>query len=349
MKIILCGGGTEGHIMPNIALLPNLWKYFSDIIYFGENNSRESVLASENSLPFFSTQTVKFDRSNPLSILKIPFRLSKAVQEARALLIGIKPDIIFAKGGYASLPCALAGKKLKIPVICHESDMSLGVANKLIDTFSYKTVTSYPMTKAKHAHFIGNPVREDILKANKNIAIKQLNLPSPIIKKILLIVGGSTGAKAINDTVSKCLDALLENYIVIHLLGKDTMPKPRKDYYPISYVKNIFDYYDLCDIAVSRCGANCAGELMQMHKKTLFIPLQNKASRGDQLLNANYYASINSAMVLPQTDLTAENLLSKIKQVEYSDFEYVSFRKDINESIAKLCYDKAKEYHFNKV
>lgn len=348
MKIILCGGGSEGHIMPNIALLPNLRKYFTDIIYFGEKNSRESVLAKENSLPFFSTTTAKFDRSNPLSLIKVPYRLMKAVKEAKTLLSGLKPDIVFAKGGYASLPCAIAAKQLKIPVVCHESDMSLGLANKLIDGFSYKTVTSYPMTKAKNACFIGNPVRQDILKADKNIAIKQLKLTTPIVKKILLIVGGSTGARAINQVVSQSLDSLLEKYIVIHLLGKDTLPSPRKDYYPISYVSNIFDYYDLCDIAVSRCGANCAGELMQMCKKTLFIPLQNKASRGDQLLNANYYLSTNSAMVLPQTELTPQTLLNKLSQVESTTFDFPNFRKDINESIAKLCYDKAKDYHFNK-
>ena len=194
--------------MPNIALIPALRKRFDKIYYVGIKGGREEKAAKSARIPFLDVPAVKLDRQKIFANLLIPARLSSCVGKAKELLRGIEPDVVFCKGGFVSLPCALAAHKLGIPVITHESDMSPGVANKIISRFAYATVTSYPQTKAKNAVYIGNPIRREIFSPHKPPVKLSASRPT------VLIVGGSTGALALNKADAFQLPQELARFIV---------------------------------------------------------------------------------------------------------------------------------------
>jgi UDP-N-acetylglucosamine--N-acetylmuramyl-(pentapeptide) pyrophosphoryl-undecaprenol N-acetylglucosamine transferase len=278
-NILLAGGGTAGHIMPNIALLPELKKRFDNIYYTGGAGSMEEKICRRYDIPFYPTDVVKFRRDNMLKNFKVPFGLMRGIRGAKKLIRQLNPCVIFCKGGYASLPAAYAAKSLGIPVICHESDMTLGLANKLISSFATLTLTSYKETKVNGKHeFTGVPVRDNIGAGNRAKLIRELNLRD---KPNLLVMGGSQGSKAINDTLLLALNTLTEKYNVIHISGK-ALGINRSGYYNVPYADNIEDYYALADVVVSRAGATACAELSYLNKKMLLIPLPKGASRGDQ-------------------------------------------------------------------
>ena len=333
--IVITGGGTGGHIMPNIALIPALRKRFDKIYYVGIKGGREEKAAKSARIPFLDVPAVKLDRQKIFANLLIPARLSSCVGKAKELLRGIEPDVVFCKGGFVSLPCALAAHKLGIPVITHESDMSPGVANKIISRFAYATVTSYPQTKAKNAVYIGNPIRREIFSAHKPPVKLSASRPT------VLIVGGSTGALALNKAVWENLDKLCTRYNVLHITGCDDNPK-HANYYPVKYADNIFDYYDCADAVVSRCGANAACELLAMRKKVVFVPLNNRASRGDQVENARHYVNMECAAMCDEKQLACDavRIIDKALSMPMPRYTY-----DVNtdEKIAALCLKAAEE------
>ncbi|MDE5618708.1 MAG: UDP-N-acetylglucosamine--N-acetylmuramyl-(pentapeptide) pyrophosphoryl-undecaprenol N-acetylglucosamine transferase, partial [Clostridia bacterium] len=302
--IVLTGGGTGGHIMPNIALLPELSKLFDNIYYAGVKGGREENIAKSHNLPFLPIKAVKLDRLNILSDLTIPFKLPACIREAKKTLKSVKPDVVLCKGGFVSLPCAYAAKSLRIPVITHESDLSLGVANKLISRFSAATITSYESTDGgKRGIYIGNPLRDNELYS----APSPLGITLDRSKLTLLIVGGSCGAQALNRAIWNNLDLLCAHYNIIHITGADDNPI-HSGYFPIKYTDRIFDYYKAADAVISRCGAGAACELMALRKKVLFVPLCNKASRGDQVDNAEYYSKKGYALVCSEEQLDKDPL-----------------------------------------
>ena len=174
--IVLTGGGTAGHVMPNLALLPELKKHFNRIVYIGTNGI-EKKLAKGEGLEFFEIDATKLVRSLTLKNLAIPFKLLKSISQAKKLLKEINPNVVFSKGGFVSIPVAIAAKKLKIPVLTHESDLSLGLANKIISLYSNKTLTAFEKTAEGKKNFVycGCPVREQIFKGNKNELDFKLN------------------------------------------------------------------------------------------------------------------------------------------------------------------------------
>lgn len=310
MKIVLCGGGTAGHVMPNIALIPNLKDRFGDILYLGRKDGVEEKLASAQGIPFFPVPAVKLDRSKRLPDLAVPIKLASCVVTARKLLAKLLPDVVFAKGGYASLPVALAARTLRIPVVCHESDFSLGLANKLISKFAVCTMTSFSQTRAPRAYFVGNPVRASLTLANAAEAERLCNFSRKA--KTVLFVGGSSGAAAINKAVDAALPSLVSDYNVVHICGACNLRPNSHGYRCIEFADNIFDFYALADVVVSRSGANCASELAAMGKRVIFIPLPKGASRGDQIENAQAYADQDRAVVLPQQRLNTYELVCAI-------------------------------------
>ena len=212
MKIVLTGGGSAGHVMPCIALMPCLELYFSDICYLGRADGIERRLAELNGIDFYSVNAVKFDRSSKLSALKIPYLLSRSVSRTKKLLKELNPDVVFAKGGYVSLPGALAARSLGIPVVCHESDFSLGLANKAISRFAQCTLTSFEATKARRSIFTGNPVRTELTLANAQNAMRACAFSRAA--RVVLFVGGSGGAAAINKAVDCALPSLVRDFNV---------------------------------------------------------------------------------------------------------------------------------------
>lgn len=315
MRIILTGGGTCGHIMPNIALLPYLEKHFDSIAYFGSENSMEQKICMEHDIPFYYTETVKLERQKIWRNLKIPYVLGSAINSAKHLLKILKPNIVFAKGGYVSLPTCFACQSLNIPYVIHESDASLGVANKLVANKAAKVILSSPIPNKKSDNFtvIGNPIRDEIINGNAS------GLPFKLQpnKKNILIIGGSLGAIAINQTVESALPQLTQQYNVIHILGKNNRAKSQcAGYYPINFADNIGDYYAAADIIISRAGANAITEISAVGKRAVYIPLPKGNSRGDQEDNAKTQLKDGRAVVLNQENLSADKLIGAIKDAE---------------------------------
>ena len=296
----------------------------------------EKDLVTASGIPFRSVSVVKFDRKNPFNNLKIPAKLIKGTAEAEEIFGFVKPDVVFAKGGYASLPACFAAKKLSVPVVVHESDYSFGLANKIIKKFAAVTLTSFPETGGK---CVGNPVRREILCGNKYRA--KTFYPVNPNKKTVLIFGGSSGATKINETVYAGLDELTEKYNIIHIAGKNgDFTKERKDYYQIRYTSDIADIFALCDVAVSRGGANALSELAALNKPAVIIPLPKGTSSGDQLDNAISYKKRGYFEILSQNELTVDSLIAAINKAKKNanpTFYTADAVKLIVDEIEKFC------------
>jgi UDP-N-acetylglucosamine--N-acetylmuramyl-(pentapeptide) pyrophosphoryl-undecaprenol N-acetylglucosamine transferase len=309
-SIILAGGGTAGHIMPNLALIPELRKRFDRIYYMGGADSLEEKITSDHGIEFFTVEVVKLRRDKIFSNLDIPFKLLKGIKSAKKIMKELSPEIVFLKGGYASLPVAYAAKLLRIPVICHESDMTLGLANKLISAFSEATFISFPETKARNAVYTGTPVRDWIKAGDKDKLMRELGLPR---RPTVLVMGGSQGSKAINQAIAAAAPELVKKFNILHLTGRNKIAFTDKYYKSVEFATNIEDYFALADIVVSRAGATSLAELNSLNKKMILIPLpKGGASRGDQELNAAYYAKSGAAYVIRQENLSKESLISAI-------------------------------------
>ncbi|MBR1624621.1 MAG: UDP-N-acetylglucosamine--N-acetylmuramyl-(pentapeptide) pyrophosphoryl-undecaprenol N-acetylglucosamine transferase [Clostridia bacterium] len=305
--LILTGGGTAGHVTPNLALLPQAKKYFDKIYYMG-GSGIEKKLAQKAGISYLETTVIKFDRKNILSDLKIPYKLHQGVSEAKKIFRSVKPSVVFSKGGYAALPACLAAKSLSVPVICHESDYSLGLANKITSYFAVKTLTSFPETKG--GTYVGNPVREDFLRS--------LPAPSFFLKldkrlKTILVCGGSLGSVAINEAVYKTLPILLRKYNVVHICGQNgDLSVHGENYFQLPYTDDFAAVLQHCDYVVSRSGSNTLFEIASLGKPCLTIPLPKGTSRGDQILNARSFEKRGFCKVLPQENLSPETLIQGI-------------------------------------
>lgn len=333
MKIVLTGGGTGGHIYPNLAMLPYLKNF--EVYYFG-SNGMEKELAKKYNLPFYETKTVKFERKNLLKNFALPFKLSQCKAQAAKLLEEIKPDVVLSKGGYASLPCTLAALKLNIPVICHESDLSLGLANRVAKLSGATLATANEETAKKYGGvFTGIPLRRELFKLSKDEAKKALK----INKKIILVLGGSSGAKAINDCIPSFAEKIPSDTCIIHFTGKNKkLGFSKENYMQIEYSDDMATYLNAADVVVSRCGATALHEIAALKKRAVFIPLPKGTSRGDQVENAAV-AKKHGGIILEQSKLSPENLLSAISLAEKP---MTPICENPNEKLLKLVLEKAK-------
>lgn len=316
MKILLSGGGTAGHITPNLALLPRLRQLYTEIHYIGGKNGMEKrMLESEPDVVYHEITTTKLVRRSVIKNLLMPFRLIRGIIQSKKILRQTNPDIIFCKGGYVSVPVARAAKMLDIPVVCHESDLTLGLANKLIARTAKTLCTSFEETAklTKNGVWCGSPIRKELLLARSEPLQRRYNL-NPRTPTIA-VVGGSLGAKIINDNISEILPSLCEKYQVLHLTGKGKQldyKHPR--YHQEEYTDSIGEVFAASDMVVSRSGSNTIFELAVLGKPMLLVPLKKGNSRGDQVDNANYFHSLGIANVLLEEDLTPERLLEEIEK-----------------------------------
>lgn len=343
MNIALTGGGTAGHVMPNMALLGELRKKFDKIIYIGNKNKIEYDICQKNNVEFFHCDSIKLDRTKILSNIAIPFKLPSYIKEAQSILRQNDIDTVFSKGGYVALPVVYAAKRLNIPVICHESDYSMGVANKLTSKFAKGIITCFEETcKKENVKVFPNPIRDSFFDgdAQKIFDSYDLNHTQPV----LLIVGGSMGAKTINEVVYDSIDELTQRYQVIHICGKTLKKIDHKNYYQLSFADNIQDYIMASDLIVSRCGAGASTEINALNKKALYIPLQNKASRGDQVLNAMYQQKNGYALMLEESDLSTKNLIDMLQRLMAFDKKPYNYDKTNNRQIVDYIFDTAKKY-----
>ena len=343
-KIVLTGGGTAGHVTPNIALIPELKKQGYEIYYIGSYEGIESKLIADLGIPYYGISSGKLRRYIDLKNISDPFKVVKGLHQARRLLKKIKPDVVFSKGGFVSVPVVVAAKSRRIPCVIHESDMTPGLANKLCIPCALRVCTNFPETlqhlPPEKAVLTGSPIREELFHgdAAKGLAFCGFDSHKPVI----LVIGGSLGAVAINNAVRNILPKLLENYQVIHLCGKDKLDASlnhTKGYVQFEYIKEeLSDLMAAADIMISRAGANAICEILALRKPNILIPLSAQASRGDQILNAEYNKKAGYSIVIQEEELTDEKLLTAVNQAYNSQEEYKKAmkRSQLNNSIEKI-------------
>lgn len=324
--IVLTGGGTAGHVTPNIALIGRLKEQGYQISYIGSYNGIEKTLIEELGIPYYGISSGKLRRYFDLKNFTDPFRVLKGFSEARKLLKQLKPDVVFSKGGFVTVPVVVAAGRLKIPTIIHESDMTPGLANKLCIPSAVKVCCNFPETKAHlpegKAVVTGTPIRQELLQgdAEKGRAFTGFTTEKPV----LMIIGGSLGAQAVNDAVRRILPQLLEDFQVVHLCGKgkkDDTKDGLKGYVQYEYIESeLADLFAMADIVISRAGANAICELQALKKPNLLIPLSASASRGDQILNARSFEKQGFSMVLEEEAIT-DNVLLKAVHDLYANRE----------------------------
>lgn len=343
-RIVLTGGGTAGHVTPNIALIPRLKELGYEISYIGSLDGIEKKLIEELNIPYYGIASGKLRRYFDLKNFSDPFKVLKGYAQSRKLLKKLKPDVIFSKGGFVTVPVVVAAKSCKIPAIIHESDMTPGLANKLAIPSATKVCCNFPET-LKHlpeekAVLTGTPIRQELLSGDKLEALKFCGFTAN--KPVIMIIGGSLGAAAVNDSMRKILPELLKDFQVVHLCGKGKLDESLQNtegYIQFEYIKKeLADLFALADIVVSRAGANAICELLALQKPNLLIPLSAKASRGDQILNARSFEKQGYSMVLEEEEITNEKLLETIHTLYEKRDDFTNTMKQSNsiDSITKI-------------
>ena len=332
-KIVLTGGGTAGHVTPNLALLPRLQEIGYEVTYMGSLDGIEKKLIADFDLPYYGVPVGKLRRYIDPKNLTDPFKVIKGYSEARKYLKEIKPDVVFSKGGYVSVPIVRAAASLKIPCIIHESDLTPGLANKLCIPKAKNICCNFPETLTKlpknKAVLTGSPVRAELFTGNADAGRELCNFDTS--KPVIMVIGGSTGSVAINKAVRAALPELLKDYQVVHLCGTgriDNMLLTTPGYAQFEYLKaELKDVMAMCDIVISRAGANAICELLSLNKPNLLIPLSKAASRGDQILNANSFEAQGYSMVLQEEDMDDKILVEKVNELYQNKDKYTEAMK----------------------
>lgn len=332
-KIVLTGGGTAGHVTPNIALLPSLKAAGYDVRYIGSYDGIEKQLIEAEGITYYGISSGKLRRYIDLKNLTDPFKVVKGLAEAKKILKQLRPSIVFSKGGFVSVPVVLAAKMLKIPVIIHESDMTPGLANKIAIPAATKVCCNFPETLSHlpegKAVLTGSPIREELMKGNDLAGRQFLGFTDE--KPIIMVMGGSIGSVFINNAVRESLDTLLEKYQIVHLCGKNNLDpslNERKGYQQFEYISaELADVFAAADMLVSRAGANSICEILALHKPNILIPLSMAASRGDQILNAASFEKQGYSIVLQEEDVTASSLTEAIQKLDNEKDHFISNMK----------------------
>ena len=351
--IVLTGGGTAGHVTPNIAMIPRLKELGYKISYIGSYEGIEKKLIEELGIPYYGISSGKLRRYFDVKNFTDPFRVLKGFMEAKKLMKELKPDVVFSKGGFVTVPVVIAASRRKIPTFIHESDMTPGLANKICIPFATKVCCNFPETISNlpkdKAVLTGTPIRQELLTGSreKGLAFTGLSPDKPVI----LIIGGSLGATAVNEAVRSILPELLEDFQVVHLCGKGKLDENLKDtkgYVQYEYIKKeLADLFALADIVISRAGANAICELSALNKPNLLIPLSARASRGDQILNARSFEHLGYSKVLEEEEITKDSLLDAVHDLYENRESYItamssSKHKDSIELIVQLFENSVK-------
>ncbi len=343
-KIVLTGGGTAGHVTPNIALLPHLKEAGFSVSYIGSYEGIEKRLIADFDIPYYGISTGKLRRYFDWKNFTDPFRIVKGFAEAKSILKKLQPDVVFSKGGFVSVPVVRAAASLGIPCIIHESDMTPGLANKLCIPVASKVCCNFPETynllPEGKAVLTGSPIREELTTGSKEAGLSYCGFHN--MKPVIMVIGGSLGASNVNLYVRKALPALLEKYQVVHICGKEKMDNlllNTPGYKQFEYVKEeLKDLFAMADVVISRAGANAICELLALKKPNLLIPLSANASRGDQILNANSFKAQGFSMVLDEDDLTEESLVKAVDELfsQKEQYKQAMEQSALTDSIKKI-------------
>lgn len=337
-KIVLTGGGTAGHVTPNLALLPHLQNKGYEMSYIGSYEGIEKKLIADYDIPYYGISTGKLRRYFDPKNFTDPFRVIKGFGEAKRILKEIKPDVVFSKGGFVSVPVVRAAASLKIPCIIHESDMTPGLANKLCIPVAQKICCNFPETlnhlPKDKAVLTGSPIREELKKGNKISAYEVCGFTAN--KPVIMVIGGSLGSMAINKAVREALPSLLTDFQVVHICGKekiDNLLLTTKGYHQFEYLKaELKDIFAMADLVISRAGANAICEILALKKPNLLIPLPAGSSRGDQILNAASFEAQGYSMVISEDDLSKELLVAKVQELYCNRNTYISAMEESEQS-----------------
>lgn len=349
-KIVLTGGGTAGHVTPNLALLPGLREAGFDVHYIGSYEGIEKSLMEKEGVAYTGIATGKFRRYFDLKNLTDPFRVIKGYSEAKKAIRNYKPDVLFSKGGFVAVPVVLAAKHYKVPIIIHESDMTPGLANKICIPAAQKICCNFPETvkllPEGKAVLSGSPIREELLTGSRRAGLEFTGLSSS--KPILMMMGGSTGSRNVNKALRSILPELLKNFQVIHLCGKGMLDESLshlKGYVQYEYIsEQLKDLMAAADIVLSRAGANAICEFVALQKPNILVPLPASVSRGDQILNAKSFEKQGFSKVLEEETLTDELLLNTIHEVYENRSKYVeAMGKSSQSNGVKVVLDLIKE------
>ena len=343
-KIVLTGGGTAGHVTPNIALLPKLREEGFDIYYIGSFHGMEKQLIEEQGIPYYGISSGKLRRYIDPKNLSDPFRVLRGIGEARRLMHTLKPDVVFSKGGFVSVPVVVAAKECHVPAIIHESDMTPGLANKLCIPCAVKVCANFPETVAllppEKAVLTGTPIRQELFSGNRDAGLAFCGLRPD--KPVIMVIGGSLGSAVVNDAVRAALPVLLGEFQVIHLCGEgklDVTLEGTPGYVQYEYIKKeLADLFAASSLVISRAGANAICEILALRKPNLLIPLSAAASRGDQVLNARSFEKQGFSHVIEEENLTADSLTEGVHEVytHLDDYRAAMEKSEQSDAISKI-------------
>jgi len=343
-KIIFTGGGTAGHVTPNLALMDALAGRY-EMEYIGSYQGIEKELVEKAGITYHGISSGKLRRYFDWKNFTDPFRVLKGFREAKKLMRSQKPDLVFSKGGFVAVPVVIAAKKAGVPVIIHESDMTPGLANKLCISSADKICVNFPETlkylPEDKAVLTGSPIRKELFQGDRLRGLQFCGFGTE--KPVILVVGGSTGAAALNEAVWNLLPTLLKRFQIVHLCGKGKS-NPAYDgtegYVQFEYVnKELRDIFAACSLVISRAGANAICELLALKKPNILIPLTAAASRGDQILNAESFEQQGYSYLLKEEELTNETLLTAINEVVENSDKYLDAMKNSagSDAVQTIC------------
>lgn len=329
-KIIMTGGGTAGHVTPNLALVPSLIEEGFEIKYIGSRDGIEKDIITKAHIPYYGISSGKLRRYFDVKNFTDPFKVLKGVCEALKILSKEKPNVIFSKGGFVTVPVVIAASMKKIPVIAHESDITPGLANKLASPFCDKLCVTFreslQFVKNNKGVLTGSPIRKEILTGSKQIGKEICEFKDD--KEIILVMGGSLGSKVINDAIRENINNILKYNNIIHICGKGNLDKSLENisgYKQFEYVsEDLKHLMHAADYIISRAGANSIFEFLALKKPTLLIPLSKNASRGDQILNANSFKKEGFSLVMQEEELQKEGILKGIKMLKESKQDLIN-------------------------
>lgn len=319
-RVLLTGGGTAGHVTPNIALIPYLKEMGYEIEYMGSYDGIEKELIEKEGIPYTGIDSGKLRRYLSVQNLKDPAHILHGVREAKAYMKEKKPDVIFSKGGFVAVPVIFAAAAYHIPIVIHESDLTPGLANKLCIPKADKICFNFPESekylKGKGIH-TGLPIRAELFEGSANRGLITCDFTST--KPVLMVIGGSLGSLNVNNAVREALPKLLEKFQIVHICGEGKMDpsfEGTRGYRQYEYVsEELRDFIAMSDVIISRAGANVICEIQALKKPAVLIPLGTNASRGDQILNARSFENRGFSEVLLEEDMNTETLLEKVNKV----------------------------------
>ena len=348
-KIVLTGGGTAGHVTPNIALLPYLKEAGYDVYYIGSKKGIEKRLIEDYEIPYKGISTGKLRRYFDLKNFTDPFRVIHGYGEARRYLKKLRPDVVFSKGGFVSVPVVRAAHSLRIPCIIHESDMTPGLANKLCFHAANKVCCNFPETvhtlPEGKAVLTGTPIRDELFTGDRKTGLALCGFTED--KPVMMIMGGSQGAVSVNNAIRARLDELLLTFQVVHLCGKDHLDpslEGKKGYKQFEYVKeDLRHLFAAADLMVSRSGANAICEILALQIPSILVPL-SAGSRGDQVLNAQSFEAQGYSLVIATDDLEKEIVEAAGKVYAQRDKYKAAMAKSSQNNAIRVIMDLIKAY-----